>query len=397
MLDDRPSDRRGPGDPVPTAPVPVASVPVPIPVVDWTWIPKVELHCHLEGTMRPDTVADLAAKNGVEIGTPDPTSLYDYDDLTGFLDVFWLVQSVLVEPDDWERLAFESMCDGARHGLRHREAFFTPSRHLAAGQDLAGIVAALDSGLAVAERVTGATCTLIFDIDRDFGPTIADDHVGRLVELRRSGAPGADRVVGIGMDSTELGIDPMSFASAYEMAGRSGLRRTAHQGESSPAAAIRAAVDGLGCERIDHGISIFQDPELVARFADEQIPLTVCPSANVRINPSLVADLDDHVFPAMRDADLLATLNTDDPALVGLDLDSEYAACADAYGYDTSDMVELALDAVRASWLDSGDATVLMAEIKAAAADARSRAAAADARSRAAAADARSRVAAAAG
>lgn len=326
-------------------------------------LPKVELHCHIEGTMRASTVSELAAANGIELPTADITTLFDYEDLTGFLDVFWLVQSVLQTPDDWERLAYESIVDGAEHGLRHREAFFTPARHLASGQQLDEIIAGLDRGLAAAERDTGTTCTLIFDIDRDFGPDRAKQQVAELVVLKRSGSAGSERVIGMGMDSTELGIDPLSFSEAYAMAPSGGLRRTAHQGENSAASAIVDAVDGLQCERIDHGISIFEDTELVKRFADERIPLTVCPNANVRINPGVVADLGAHVFPAMRSEGLMATLNTDDPALVGLDLTQEYELCAATFGYDEAVMVDIALDGVDGSWLDSVDAARIRSEI----------------------------------
>lgn len=335
---------------------------------DFSWLPKVELHCHIEGTMRAATVADLAAANGRALPTDDVASLYRYEDLTGFLEVFWLVQSVLATPDDWERLAYESIVDGAGHGLRYRETFFTPARHLQAGQALRDIVAGLDRGLAAAERDTGARAALIFDIDRDFGPELGATHVAELVALRRAGAPGADRVIGIGMDSTELGVDPRSYLDAYALAPSGGLRRTAHQGENSGADAIAVVVDELGCERVDHGITIFEDTELVARFVDDQIPLTVCPNANVRINPGVVGSLDEHVFPTMREAGLLATLHTDDPALVGLDLSQEYALSAATFGYDDADMVEIALDAVRASWLDDDAAASLSAEIQSAAA-----------------------------
>ena len=342
-------------------------------------LPKVELHCHIEGTMRAETVRDFAVANGIELPTDDVISLYDYDDLTGFLDVFWLVQSTLCTPDDWERLAHESILDGAQHGLRHREAFFTPARHLAAGQDLGDIVAALDRGLAAAERETGTTCTLIFDIDRDFGPSVADQHVAQLIALKQAGAVGTERVIGMGMDSTEQGVDPLSFMAAYSRAPGGGLRRTAHQGENSAASAIVDAVDGLGCERIDHGISIFEDPELVKRFVDGRIALTVCPNANVRINPGVVSDLGDHVFPEMRSAGLLATLNTDDPALVGLDLTQEYELCAEKFGYEFADMVDIALDGVSASWLDESDAARMRSEIRTFAAAAAQPAAAASA------------------
>ncbi len=331
-------------------------------------LPKVELHCHIEGTMRADTVADLARQHSIDLPTSDVRSLYGYENLTGFLEVFWLVQSMLVTPDDWERLAYESVIDGAEHGLVYREAFCTPSRHLLDGQRLDEIVAALDRGCARAESETGTRCRLIFDIDREFGPEVALAHVTELAALRRSGASGADRVIGLGMDSTEIGIDPTTFAESYALAADVGLRRTAHQGENSPATTIAAAIDVLGCTRIDHGISVFEDSELVARLVDEQLPFTVCPNANVLINPDVCPQLDAHVFPRMRDAGLLATLNTDDPALVGLDLTQEYELCAAAFGYSVDDMVDIALDGVSGSWLDASDAASVSASIMAVAA-----------------------------
>ena len=334
-------------------------------------LPKVELHCHIEGTMRPATVAALATRNGIALPTADPNDLYTYENLTGFLKVFWLVQSVLATPGDWERLAYESLIDGAAHGLAHREAFFTPARHLAEGQDLGSIVAALDRGLALAEAETGATCTLILDFDRAYGPAAALEQADAMHALRRAAAPGTNRVVGVGMDSTELGIDPATFAPAYAVATKAGLRKTAHQGENSAASAIATAVDVLGCERIDHGISIFGDPELVARFAAERIPLTVCPNANVRINPDVCASLVDHVYPRMRAAGLLATLNTDDPGLTDLDLTQEYANVASAFGYGWDDLVAIALEGVESSWLGPDERAALTTRITSSALDLR--------------------------
>ncbi len=337
---------------------------------DAAWVralPKVELHCHIEGTMRAATVAELARGNGIAFPVDDPRDLYAYENLTGFLEVFWLVQSCLVTPDDWARLAYESVLDGAAAGLAYREAFFTPARHLEAGQSLGDIVAALDRGLAAAEAETGVRCRLIFDIDRAYGPAAGREQVEQLVALRRAGAAGTERVIGIGMDSTELGVDPASFAAAYAIAASAGMRRTAHQGENSPAAAIATAIDVLGCERIDHGISILEDPDLVRRVADRRLPLTVCPQANVRINPDVCARLADHVFPRMRAAGLLAMLNTDDPGLTDLDLAGEYSAVASAFGLDRAGLVQLALDAVEASWAPADEQAALRARIAAAA------------------------------
>jgi adenosine deaminase len=152
------------------------------------------------------------------------------------------------------------------------------------------------------------------------------------------------------MDSTERGVDPASFLASYALAASSGLRRTAHQGENSGADAIEAAIDVLGCERIDHGISVMEDPNLVRRLVDARIPLTVCPQANVRINPDLCVNLADHVFPRLREAGLIATLNTDDPALTDLDLAGEYAAASATFGYGVDDLMLIALDGVTASW-----------------------------------------------
>jgi adenosine deaminase len=317
-------------------------------------LPKVELHCHIEGTMRPSTVVELADKNGVALPTRDLDALYHYTSLDSFLNVFWLVQSTLATRDDWARLAYESIVDGAEHGLAYRETFFTPARHLAAGQPLAEIIAGLDEGLAQAEAATGVRAMLICDMDRAYGPAAGRELVELLVELRRAGSRGVERVIGVGMDSTELGVDPVDYAAAFELAGKDGLRRTSHQGEVTNARNIAAGVDVLGCERIDHGLRILDDPELTARFADERIPLTVCPNSNIVI-ANAYPRLEDHPYRRMRQAGLLATLNTDDPALTRLDLSKEYRTVMAAFDLAWEDMVAIALDGVAASWLDEND------------------------------------------
>jgi adenosine deaminase len=326
-------------------------------------LPKAELHCHVEGTMRPATVVELAHQNGIELPTSDPTELYRYTSLDSFLEVFWLVQSTLAKREDWARLAYESILDGAAHGLVYRETFFTPARHLAAGQDLAEIVAGLAEGLDAAEQETGARAMLIAGIDRAYGGAAGREMVERLVELRRLGSADTERVIGIGLDSTEQGVDPADFAEAFAVAGKAGLRRTSHQGETTPPSYIRAGLDLLGSERIDHGLTSMQDPELVRRLAGERIPLTVCPNSNVRI-ANAVPRLEDHSYPQMRAAGLLATLNTDDPALTDLDLGQEYRSVMAAFGFDWADMTAIALDGVEASWLDESDKRELAARVE---------------------------------
>ncbi|MGZ8565981.1 MAG: adenosine deaminase [Actinomycetota bacterium] len=324
-------------------------------------LPKVELHCHLEGTIAPTTVAELASKNGHRLPVPRVEDLYTYDSLDGFLKVFWFVQAMLVSPEDWERAAYESVVQAVPYGLRYRETFFTPARHLESGQDLAGLIEGVTRGLEAAEAETGVRCMAICDMDRSYGGAAGRELIERLVELRRAGR--ADRVIGIGMDSTELDVDPRDYASAFELARSAGLRRTAHAGENTGPDNIEMALDVLGAERVDHGLSILQDPELTSRVASERVPLNVCPSSNVLI-ANKVSSLSQHPFRRMREAGLLATLNTDDPAMTDLDLGKEYRSVAEALDLSFNDMAAVALDGVEATWLDDDDKRRLRAEFE---------------------------------
>jgi len=315
-------------------------------------IPKVELHCHVEGTIRPQTVVELARKNGRSLPTEDPTELYRYTSLDSFLEIFWLVQSLLADPDDWARAAYESIVDAAPHGLRYREMFFTPARHLESGQQLRDIVAGLERGIERAEEDTGVRCMLICDIDRSYGPGPAQELVDKTVELRRVGL--GERVIGIGMDSTERGVDPRAFAGAFDTARAAGFHVTSHAGEDTGPDNIAVALDALGIERIDHGIAILEDPELTARVAQERIPLDVCPNSNVMI-ANRYGGLAEHPFRRMREAGLLATLNTDDPAMTDLDLGREYRTVARELAMPWREVTAVALDSVEASWLDQGE------------------------------------------
>jgi adenosine deaminase len=324
-------------------------------------LPKVELHCHLEGTIAPATVAELATKNGRDLPVPRVEDLYEYDSLNAFLTIFWFVQELLATPDDWERASYESVLHAVPHGLRYRETFFTPARHLEAGQDLGRIVEGIARGLEAAEAETGVRCLAICDMDRAYGGTAGLELIERLVELRLAGR--ADRVIGIGMDSTELGVDLRDYAAAFELARSAGLRRTAHAGEDTGPDNIRTALDALGAERIDHGLSILEDPDLAARLAAERIPLTVCPNSNMLI-ANKVASLADHPFRRMREAGLLATLNTDDPAMIGVDLGMEYRSVAGELRMSFEDMAATALDGVEATWLDDDEKGRLRGEFE---------------------------------
>lgn len=326
-------------------------------------IPKVELHCHVEGTVRPETVVDLARAAGRPLPVDDPTELYHYDSLDSFLSIFWLVQETLQTPDDWARVAYESLVDAAVHGLRYREMFFTPARHLAAGQDLAGIIDGLSDGIASAEADSDVRCRLIADMDRAYGPAAGLELVETLGAIRRSGR--AERVIGIGADSTELGIDLRSFAPAYDAARRHGFWVTCHAGEAVGAGPdnIRVALDDLGVQRIDHGVAVMEDADLVRRMADDGIPLTVCPMSNVVI-ANRFPTLDEHPFRAIRDAGLRLTVNTDDPAMMRWDLGREYRALGDALDFDLAELERIAVEGIASTWLDATEQASLVRDFE---------------------------------
>jgi adenosine deaminase len=326
-------------------------------------IPKVELHCHVEGTVRPSTVVELARKAGRPLPVDDPEQLYEYDSLDSFLSIFWLVQETLTTREDWARIAYESLMDGAAHGLRYRETFFTPARHLAAGQDLADIVAGLTEGIEAAEAETGVRCELVAAMDRAYGPSAGLEFVERVGDVRAAGRGG--RIIGIGADSTELGVDLRAFAPAFEAAKRLGLRRTCHAGEAVGVGPenVRIAIDDLGAERIDHGVALAEDPELVRRVADERIPLTVCPTSNVII-ANRYRSIEEHPLLALREAGVPITINTDDPAMERLDLGTEYGRVAAAFDLDIATMGRIAVEGIASTWLDDAEKRALAAEFE---------------------------------
>jgi adenosine deaminase len=189
--------------------------------------------------------------------------------------------------------------------------------------------------------------------------------VDGVAELRRAG--NGERVIGIGADSTELGVDLAAFAPAFAAAKRYGLRRTSHAGEAVGCgpANIEIALDVLGAERIDHGVALPEDPDLLARVAGEGIPLTVCPTSNVVI-ANRFESLAEHPLLDLYRAGVRITINTDDPAMMQWDIGREYAAVGEAFGLDVAALGQMATDGIDSTWLEEPDRRTLRAEFTAA-------------------------------
>ncbi|MGW2094351.1 adenosine deaminase [Promicromonospora sukumoe] len=321
--------------------------------------PRAELHVHVEGTLEPDLAFELAARNGVTLPYPDPASLraaYDFADLGSFLELYTANMAVLRTAADFADLTRAYLTRAAHAGVRHAEISFDPQAHLARGVPLEDVVGAIATVLETSAADLGVSTLLIASFHRDKPVADALDVLERLLAMR---AP----VVGIGLDNAEIGYPPGLFTDLYARAREAGVRRTAHAGEEGPAANVRDALDLLHAERIDHGIAVVQDPALVARVATEQVPFTVCPVSNVRL--CAVPSLAEHPLPAMIEAGLLVSINSDDPPYFGAYVDDVDDAVTAALGLTRDQRAALAAASFRGSFLPRDRVSAHLAEVEA--------------------------------
>jgi adenosine deaminase len=314
---------------------------------------------HLEGTLEPDLAFELAARNGVALPCPDPESLraaYEFEDLQSFLDLYTAGMSVLRTEADFADLSRAYLTRVARAGVRHAEISFDPQAHLVRGVPLEVVVGGIAGVLERSEAELGISTLLIASFHRDRDSADALDVLERLLAM-------AAPIVGVGLDSAEVGYPPGRFETVYARAAQAGLRRTAHAGEEGPAENIRDALDLLHAERIDHGIAVVNDPDLVARVVAEQVPFTVCPVSNVRLRA--VPSLAEHPLPAMIEAGMLVSINSDDPPYFDAYLDDVDDAVTAAYGLTRDQRAALAAASFRGSFLAPDRVADRLAEVEA--------------------------------
>ena len=321
-------------------------------------LPKVELHCHLEGSARAATIAELARANGVDLPSADPADLFRFTDLNQFLSVYEIVCASLVTVDDFRRVTYEALEDGARARVRYREMFFSPGFVMRLGVPLATVWTGIEAGLADAEVDLDIACRMILDIDKPSGP----DHAADLVAF--AAAQDRQRLIGVGGDSVERGIDHRMFAPAFAEAARLGLRRTMHAGEDGPAENIRVCLEDLGCERIDHGFHLLDDEALTDRVVVDQVPITACPLSNVMI-ANVIDDVARHPIARQRELGVLVTVSSDDPGMMGTDVADDYQAVSRAFGWDLETMEAISLDGIEACWAPDDEKAALRARFAA--------------------------------
>ncbi|TQF65581.1 adenosine deaminase [Rhodococcus spelaei] len=306
--------------------------------------PLAELHMHIEGSLEPELIFELAQRNKVDLpyrDLDDLRSRYEFTDLQSFLDLYFANMTVLRTAQDFADLARAYLARAAAGGVRHAEIFFNPQAHTARGVPLPAVLEGLADAVGSSEAEFGVSSDLIAAVLRDRPVPEAE---AMLDEVLRLDVP----VLGLGLDSAEVGYPPSLFVDVFDRARSNGLRTVAHAGEEGPPDYIRQALDLLRVERIDHGVRCLEDEALVARLVEEQVPLTVCPLSNVRLR--VVDTLAEHPLRRMLEAGLLVTVNSDDPAYFGGYVDDNFARLQAELGLTDAERETLARNSIRASF-----------------------------------------------
>jgi len=322
-------------------------------------LPKAELHVHHVGSASPRIVAELAARHEGDTPVPaDPAALADYfafRDFAHFIEVYLSVVDLIRDDEDVRTLTYEVARELARQQVRYAELTVTPYSSVKRGIAAKAFCEAIEDARRGARRDFGIELRWCFDIPGEAGLPAAEETLRIALEERPDG------LISFGLGGPEVGVPRPQFKPYFDKARAAGLRSVPHAGETTGPETIWSALRDLGAERIGHGISAAGDPELMAYLADNQVPLEVCPTSNVRTRA--VPSLDEHPLPALVAAGVPVTINSDDPPMFGTTLEEEYAVAARLLGLDQAGVAELARAAVRASFLPAGGRSALLAEI----------------------------------
>ena len=305
-------------------------------------MPKAELHIHIEGSLEPELIFELAQRNGVALAYGSVEQLraaYAFTDLQSFLDIYYAGASVLLTEQDFYDMTAAYLARAHADNVLHAEIFFDPQTHTARGVSIETVI----NGIWRACQDGPISASLIMCFLRH----LSEDEA--IVTLDQA-LPYLDKIIGVGLDSSERGHPPEKFARVFERCRTLGLHLVAHAGEEGPPAYIETALDVLNVERIDHGVRCVEDPQLVARLAREQVALTVCPLSNVKLR--VFDDMGGHNLIALLDAGLMATVNSDDPAYFGGYMNANFIAVVDALPLTAAQARQLARNSFAASFLD---------------------------------------------
>jgi adenosine deaminase len=320
-------------------------------------LPKCELHIHIEGSLEPELTFALARRNGIRLPYASIEALrqaYRFRNLQDFLDIYYQGMSVLITEQDFYELAWAYLQRARADNVRHVEMFFDPQGHTARGIAFATVVNGLHRAIADAGRELGVEASLIMCFLRHLDEADAEKTLDSALAFR-------DKIVGVGLDSSEAGHPPSKFRRVFGRARNAGLFVTAHAGEEGPPSYVWEALDVLGVGRIDHGNRSLEDEALVGRLARERMALTVCPLSNLRLR--VVDDLTHHPLRRMMDKGLVVTVNSDDPAYFGGYVNENYCAVADALRLTRDEIATIVRNGIQASLMTASAKAAALAEI----------------------------------
>lgn len=320
-------------------------------------LPKCELHIHIEGSLEPEMMFALARRNGIALpygSVEEIHQAYRFRNLQDFLNVYYLGMSVLVTEQDFYDLAFAYLRRAQADNVRHVEMFFDPQGHTDRGIAFETVIEGLSRAIADAKRTLGVSASLIMCFLRHLDEASAEKTLDRALPFR-------DRIMGVGLDSSEDGNPPGKFARVFARARDAGFFLTAHAGEEGPASYVWEALDVLGVMRVDHGNRAMDDDVLVGRLAREKMALTVCPLSNLRLR--VVDDLRHHPLRRMMDKGLTVTVNSDDPAYFGGYVNHNYSAVSEALALQRDEIVAIVRNGFHASLMPEAEKAKALEEV----------------------------------
>ena len=319
-------------------------------------LPKCELHIHIEGSLEPELMFALAARNNVRLPYESVEALrraYRFAQLQDFLDIYYRGMSVLVTEQDFHDLAFAYLTRAHADNVRHVEMFFDPQGHTSRGIAFATVVNGLSAAIERARREYGIGATLIMCFLRHLDEADAEATLDLALAHR-------DKIMGVGLDSSEFGHPPAKFTGVFRRAREAGFSLFAHAGEEGPPGYVWEALDVLGVDRVDHGNRALEDDALVARLARDRMALTVCPLSNLRLR--VIDDMTTHPLRRMMQRDLLVTVNSDDPAYFGGYVNDNFRAVQRGLGLTREELVALARNSFVAAMMPEQEKTQALAE-----------------------------------
>jgi adenine deaminase len=311
-------------------------------------LPKAELHLHIEGTLEPELMFQLAKRNGVPLKyetVEAVRSAYRFKNLQEFLDLYYKGAAVLLTEDDFHDLTMAYLHKANEQNIRHVEIFFDPQTHTERGVSYETVLNGIASALAEGKKRWSISYRIIPCFLRHLGETSALETLREILKFKQ-------HVHGVGLDSSENGFAPSGFQRVFKQAAEEGLYIVAHAGEEGPASYVWEALNILHVNRIDHGNRSLEDPALIEELVKRQIPLTLCPLSNLKLQ--VIDSMEKQPVKVMLDYGLLVTLNSDDPAYFGGYLNENYIAVAEAFNFSEMEIRQLAANSFRASMLSQG-------------------------------------------